>query len=207
MTKHCATREIFSGTRALPVSNVRSVECDATIVEIIPALRAFARTFCRNPTDADDLVQDTLMKGLANIDKFETGTRMKSWLFTIMRNTFYTKIKAYVREAPGGEACISDRPAVEAPQEWSIRSREVRDAIDRLPRHQQEVLVLVGVLGTSYEDTASICNCTVGTIKSRLNRARIQVLEYLGEATSGTLVESPDNFTSKKFSADQQRRS
>ena len=75
----------------------------ADIVRLIPALRAFARTFCRNPSDADDLVQETLMKALANLDKFEPGTKLKSWLFTIMRNTFYTRAKVLGREAPGIE--------------------------------------------------------------------------------------------------------
>ncbi|MDI6837313.1 MAG: sigma factor, partial [Rhizobiaceae bacterium] len=61
------------------------------IVDLIPALRAFARSLCRQPDEADDLVQETLMKALGNLDKFERGTRLKSWLFTIMRNTFLTR--------------------------------------------------------------------------------------------------------------------
>ncbi len=79
------------------------------VVDLIPALRAFARTFCPDPSDADDLVQETLTKALANMDKYQAGTRMKSWMFTIMRNTFYTRIKTYVREAPGAAACVSER--------------------------------------------------------------------------------------------------
>ncbi|MBZ9677604.1 sigma-70 family RNA polymerase sigma factor [Mesorhizobium sp. ES1-1] len=160
-----------------------------SIVDLIPALRAFARTFCRVPDDADDLVQETLTKGLANLDKFEAGTRMKSWLFTIMRNTHYTRIKAAVREAPGLLDCASSRPVTEAPQDWSIQSKEVHQAIQKLPEHQREVLMLIGVLGVSYEETADICGCAVGTVKSRLNRARAGVLEVLGETSSQALVE------------------
>ena len=166
----------------------------AEIIELIPALRAFARTFCRNPDDADDLVQETLTKGIANIDKFEPGTRMKSWLFTIMRNTFYTRIKVAVREAPGLGDCVSSQVTSEASQEWTAQAREVRAAIEQLPEHQREVLVLIGVLGMSYEETAEICGCAVGTIKSRLNRARTGILEYLGESTSGALVQRRTGF-------------
>lgn len=162
---------------------------DASIVELLPALRAFARTFYRDPNDADDLVQDTLVKALRSFESFEPGTRLKSWMFTIMRNTFYTRIKVYSREAPGVADCVADRPAVAPSQEWSIRSREVRDAINRLPPHHREVLMLIGVLGVSYEETAEICGCAMGTVKSRLNRARLHILEELGEPSAATLVE------------------
>ena len=171
-------------------STMRSGSEGDCIVDLIPALRAFARTFCRVPDDADDLVQETLTKGLANLDKFEPGTRMKSWLFTIMRNTYYTRIKAATREAPGLLDCASTRLTVEPSQEWSIQSREVHTAIQKLPHHQREVLMLIGVLGVSYEETAEICGCAVGTVKSRLNRARAGVLEFLGETTPHSLIET-----------------
>ena len=86
------------------------------IVHLIPALRAFARTFYREPTHADDLVQETLTRALANIHQFRPGTSMKSWLFTIMRNAFYTKIKIDTREAPGAADCVSLRPAADPTQ-------------------------------------------------------------------------------------------
>jgi RNA polymerase sigma-70 factor (ECF subfamily) len=167
---------------------------DLPILELIPALRAFARTFYRDLSDADDLVQETLAKALANIDDFEPGTRLKSWLFTIMRNTFYTKIRLYAREAPAAADCASEQPATDATQEWSIRGEEVRHAINRLPPHHREVLVLIGVLGVSYGEAASICDCAIGTIKSRLNRARAGILEILGEESPGSLVESSGHF-------------
>ncbi len=154
---------------------------DAEIVRLIPALRAFARTFYRDPADADDLVQETLTKGLAKIHQFRPGTSMKSWLFTIMRNTFYTKIKIETREAPGAADCVSSRGAVDATQEWSARGRDIASAIEKLPDQQREVLVLVCVVGISYEEAAQICGCAMGTIKSRLNRARLRLLSELGE--------------------------
>lgn len=184
----------------------QNAESAASIVEIIPALRAFARTFCRNPTDADDLVQETLTKALANIDKYEPGTRLKSWLFTIMRNSFYTRAKKAAREAPGAADCVSDRPSMEATQEWSLRGAEVQEAINRLPPHQREVLVMIGVVGMSYEEAAEICGCAVGTIKSRLNRARLGILEDLGESSPQSLVESSGIQTEDGFEADRVRR-
>jgi len=162
---------------------------ETSIVELIPALRAFARTFCRDVSDADDLVQETLTKGLANLDKFESGTRMKSWLFTIMRNSFYTRAKSSMREAPGLADCASGRPVTEATQEWSVRSREVHDAINRLPPAKREVIMLIGVLGVSYEEAAEVCHCSIGTVKSRLNRARASILQLLGEDSPEALVE------------------
>ncbi len=176
---------------------------DASIVDLIPALRAFARTFYRQPSDADDLVQETLLKALKSFDSFQPHTRLKSWMFTIMRNTFYTRAKVYAREAPGAMDCVDSRPAVEASQEWSLRSREVRDAIERLPHHHREVLVLIGVLGVSYEETAEICGCAIGTIKSRLNRARQRILDELGEATPNTVVEHDTTFLGTEFEADR----
>ncbi|WP_173932213.1 sigma-70 family RNA polymerase sigma factor [Chelativorans sp. Marseille-P2723] len=159
------------------------------IVDLIPALRAFARTFYRDASDADDLVQETLTKGLSHLHQFEAGTSMKSWLFTIMRNTFYTKIKVAKREAPGSADCVSARPVVNATQEWSARGLEIHNAIQRLPEQQREVMMLIGVLGMSYEEAATICNCAIGTIKSRLNRARLRLLAELGEQSGVSAVE------------------
>lgn len=190
---------VVSGSTALSYGVERNAVDANAVVEIIPALRAFARTFCRDPSDADDLVQETLMKAIANLDKFESGTRLKSWLFTIMRNTFYTRIKIAVREAPGAADCISSQPSVEASQEWTIRGREVRDAINSLPPTHREVLILIGMLGMSYEETAAICGCAMGTVKSRLNRARASVLLMLGESSPETLVESAGRFADAQF--------
>lgn len=163
------------------------------IVELIPALRAFARTFCKDANDADDLVQETLTKALSNIHQYRPGTKMKSWLFTIMRNTFYTRVKIGKREAPGAADCASTRPGVDPTQEWSMRGREVHAAILRLPEPQREVLVLIGVLGMSYGDTAVICHCAIGTVKSRLNRARQNLLVQIGEASGLSSVERTEN--------------
>jgi RNA polymerase sigma factor (sigma-70 family) len=153
------------------------------VVQLIPALRAFARTFYRDINDADDLVQITLVRALGSLHQFKPGTSLKSWLFTIMRNAFYTKVKVDTREAPGKADCASLHPATDATQEWSARGKEIAAAIGRLPEQQREVIMLIGVLGVSYEEAAEICHCAIGTIKSRLNRARARLLEELGENT------------------------
>ncbi|MEO3997266.1 sigma-70 family RNA polymerase sigma factor [Mesorhizobium sp. CAU 1732] len=174
-------------------SRRRSPERDE-IVELIPALRAFARTFYRDTTDADDLVQETLTRALGAIHQFNAGTSMKSWLFTIMRNTFYTKVKVSNREAPGSADCVSGRLSTDATQEWSARGREVATAIQRLPAEQREVIMLIGVLGVSYEEAVDICGCAMGTIKSRLNRARTRLLKELDEASASSSVEKLETF-------------
>jgi RNA polymerase sigma-70 factor (ECF subfamily) len=170
-------------------SHVEAKQSESEIVALIPAMRAFARTFYRDRSDADDLVQETLMKGLSKIHLFTPGTSMKSWLFTIMRNTFYTRIKRERRETPGAANCVSLRPAVDATQDWSARGVEIYEALQKLPEAQREVLVLIGVFGISYEEAAHICNCAVGTIKSRLNRARLALLNALGEESARSSVE------------------
>jgi RNA polymerase sigma factor (sigma-70 family) len=162
------------------------------IVEMLPALRAFARTFHRDRDEADDLVQETLTKGLANLHQFQPGTSMKSWLFTIMRNTFYTRVKRSQRETPGAAECVSGRPAGNQTQEWSTRGREIAEAIQRLPLEQREILLLVGVLGQSYEEAAEICGCAMGTVKSRLNRARLRLLREMGEETVASALASSE---------------
>ncbi|MGY6706217.1 sigma-70 family RNA polymerase sigma factor [Roseinatronobacter sp.] len=153
------------------------------IVCLIPALRAFARTFYTNTSDADDLVQETLTKALNKIHQFKPGTKLKSWLFTIMRNTYCTRFKIATREPPGTQDCVAGQVGSPPSQEWSIRKRELWEAIHRLPRAQREVIVMIGVLGMSYKETADICMCEIGTVKSRLNRARLQLLDDLGEQT------------------------
>lgn len=166
------------------------------VVELIPALRAFARTFCPHPNDADDLVQETLMRAIASFDQFTEGTRLKSWLFTIMRNTFSTKYRKGERETVGVPPNVLESLVTQPHQEWGVRSREVYGALMRLPESYREVLVLVVVLGESYEDTAALCGCAVGTVKSRMNRARQRLREELGEA----LPSSPSGASPKQVS-------
>ncbi|MEW5422512.1 sigma-70 family RNA polymerase sigma factor [Amorphus sp. 3PC139-8] len=159
------------------------------LIALVPALRAFARALCRNDHDPDDLTQDTILRALANREKFQPGTNMKSWLFTIMKNLFYSGIKIRGREKPGAEDCVSSSPSVASTQDWSLQGCEVRDCIDKLPSEQREILILIGIQGFSYEEAASFRGCAVGTVKSRLNRARHQVLANLEMKTVSELLQ------------------
>lgn len=150
-----------------------------SVVAMIPALRAFAWSLCHNGSDADDLVQDTLIKAWANRDKFEPGTNLRAWLFTILRNTYYTSLsrrRREVRDEDGDYARLLKSPPS---QDWSITIHDLQAALAQLPPEHREALVLVGAAGLSYEEAAEICGCALGTIKSRVNRARIKLMRVM----------------------------
>jgi RNA polymerase sigma-70 factor (ECF subfamily) len=149
------------------------------VVAFIPALRAFAWSLCRNGSDADDLVQDTLIKAWSNRDKFEPGTNLRAWLFTILRNTYYTQLvrrRREVRDEAGEYAQTLTTPPT---QPWSMTMRSLQAALQALPDEHREALILVGAAGLSYEEAAEICGCALGTIKSRVNRARARLLKLM----------------------------
>lgn len=145
------------------------------LVAMIPALRAFARRFYNQKEDAEDLVQETLVKAIANRSKYAPYAPLKSWLFTIMRNTFCTRIRMQTREAPGLADCVSQDLVIEASQHDALEAHEVRLAIETLPDKYKRVLALVVFEGKSYERTAALCACSIGTVKSRLHRARYKL--------------------------------
>lgn len=149
------------------------------LLELLPNLRAYARALTRDRSDADDLVQETLTKALRYHDRFAAGTQLRAWLFTILRNTHFTAIKKVAREAPGAADCVSGQLTVEPVHDTVIAHKETLAAIERLPGQYREMLILVVMLGESYEDAAAICNCAIGTVKSRVNRARRLVMEDL----------------------------
>ena len=151
------------------------------LVANLPALQAFSRSFVRTKYDADDLVQETISRALANQHLFRRGTRLKSWLFTIMRNIFYNDVYRAKRERPGTDHCVADRRSIDAPQEWAVRLREVEVAMQSVPVEFLHALTLVSQ-GESCEDAADMCDCAVGTIKSRASRARRLILAEMGEA-------------------------
>lgn len=157
----------------------KSVSLDA--VDLIPSLRAYAWVLTRSRQDVDDLVQETLTKAIANAHRFRAGTNLRAWLITIMRNTFLNQVTKRSRERTGAEDCASHMVSVPGTQEWKVRGNEIVDAIMALPRYYREVLILVVVMGESYQSAAEICGITMGTVKSRVNRARSLVLERLGE--------------------------
>jgi RNA polymerase sigma-70 factor (ECF subfamily) len=149
------------------------------VVALIPALRAFAWSLSHNGSDADDLVQDTLIKAWANREKFQPGTNLRAWLFTILRNTYYThavRRRREVRDETGEYAASLHAPAT---QDWGMNMLDLWSALQRLPAEHREALILVGAAGLSYEEAAEICGCALGTIKSRVNRARARLLKIM----------------------------
>lgn len=150
------------------------------LVSCLPALNAFSRRFVRSDNDADDLVQETVSRALANKHLFHRGTRLKSWLFTIMRNIFLNELHKTRREAPGSEECVADRRSIEPAQEWSVRLHEVETAIRSLQPDFASAL-MSAFAGESCDEAARRADCAVGTIKSRTSRARQMVLVALGE--------------------------
>ena len=162
------------------------------VVGLIPALRAFAWSLSHNGSDADDLVQDTLIKAWTNREKFEPGTNLRAWLFTILRNTYYTAVlrrRREVRDELGEYAGALKTPPT---QDWSVAIHALRDALQKLPDEHREALILVGAAGLSYEEAAEICGCALGTIKSRVNRARARLLKIMhaDEATDVMALET-----------------
>ena len=144
----------------------------ADLIALIPHMRAFARTMTGNPAQADDLAQDALAKAWQCRDSFQMGTNMKAWTFMILRNQFYSDMRRAWRsvqldqEAAERTLLASDDPS--APLELN----ELRMALASLPVDQREAVILVGAGGLSYEEAAEICDCAVGTVKSRVSRAR-----------------------------------
>jgi RNA polymerase sigma-70 factor, ECF subfamily len=144
-----------------------------------PHLRAFAISLTNNVDRADDLIQETLMRAIANIARFQPGTNMQAWLFTILRNLFhseYRKRRREVEDADGGYAATL-RTAPD--QQAHLDFEDLRAALAKLPPDQREALLLVGAQGFSYEDAAGICGCAIGTVKSRVNRARKRLAELM----------------------------
>lgn len=163
----------------MPGSSVADRSWRDLVVEQIPPLRAFAWSLCRNASDADDLVQDTLIKAWSNREKFEAGTNLRAWLFTILRNTYYTIVVRRRREVADEDgkhaATLSSAPT----QDWSVAMRSLETALRKLPDEHREALILVGAAGLSYEEAAEICGCALGTIKSRVNRARQRLMQLM----------------------------
>ncbi len=157
------------------------------LVKEIPNLRAFAASLSGSMQTADDLVQDTLLKAWGHADKFAEGTNIRAWLFTILRNTYYSMYRRRGREVQDTDGIYSSKVAVQGNQEGAIDLADFRIALAKLPEEQREVLIMVGATGLSYEEAAEICNVAVGTIKSRVNRARSRLADLLGITGPGDL--------------------
>jgi RNA polymerase sigma-70 factor (ECF subfamily) len=153
----------------------------------VPSLRAFAISLSGNVDRADDLVQETLLRAMANIDSFQPGTNMSAWLFTILRNLFRSEYRKRRREVEDADGSYADTLKSQPEQHGRVEFEEFRAALAKLPPDQREALLLVGASGFSYEEAAAICECAVGTIKSRVNRARTRLAVLLA-------IDSADDF-------------
>ncbi len=161
-----------------------SPQLKSDLLAAIPNLRAFAVSLSGNPDRADDLVQETLVKAWSNLGSFVEGTNMPAWLFTILRNIYYSEYRKRRREVADSEGTIAARLATAPAQNGHMDFLDFREALQKLPADQREALVLIGASGMSYEEAAGICNCAVGTMKSRVNRARNRLIELLSIGSS-----------------------
>ena len=145
----------------------------------IPSLRAFAVSLAQNADKADDLVQETLVKAWDKQASFQPGTNLKAWLFTILRNEFYSQMRKRGREVQDSDGIMTARLATHPSQHGMLDLEDFRAALELLPEDQREAIILIGASGFSYEEAAQICGCAVGTIKSRVSRARTRLQEIL----------------------------
>lgn len=157
------------------------------ILATLPRLRAFAISLSGKIDRADDLVQETLVRALTNIDSFQPGTNLQAWLFTILSNHFRSEYRKRRREVEDVDGKFSEKLKTAPEQHSHLQFQEFREALTELSDDQREALILVGASGFSYEEAAQICGCAVGTIKSRVNRARARLEEILS-------VEGADDF-------------
>src|SRR6201994_1513770 len=157
------------------------------ILASVPSLRAFAISLSGNVDRADDLVQETLLRALANIHSFEPGTNMPALLFTILRNLFRSEYRKRRREVEDADGSYAETLKTHPEQTSHVEFKEFSQALLKLPDDQREALILIGASGFSYEEAAEICGCAVGTIKSRVNRARTRLANLLH-------IENPNDF-------------
>src|SRR5690554_4442010 len=164
------------------------------LVNHLPALRAFALSLTRESASADDLVQDTIVKAWTNIDKFQPGTNLRAWLFTILRNTFYSARRKTRREVSDTDGIHAARLATRPEHDGRLAMNDFKVAFAQLPDEQREALILVGGSGFSYEEAAQMTGVAVGTVKSRANRGRRKLAELM-QMAEGEDLDMTDSAT------------
>ena len=161
------------------------------LLAAIPSLRGFAMSLSGNIDRADDLVQETLVKAWSNLGSFTEGTNMSAWLFTILRNLFYSEYRKRRREVADADGQIAGKLASIPSQNAHMDFLDFQEALQQLSPDQREALILVGASGMSYEEAAEICGCAVGTMKSRVNRARNRLAQLLSVSAEGEFGPEP----------------
>ncbi|MEM8726298.1 MAG: sigma-70 family RNA polymerase sigma factor [Pseudomonadota bacterium] len=159
----------------------QKAEFKRELTEVVPHLRAFARGLCGRPDMADDLVQETMLKAWAAQDRFEPGTSMRAWTFVILRNAYLTDMRRNRFRGEYDEGVAERILTAPAGQEEPLHLSDMHRALLTLPPERREALLLVGAGGFSYEEAAEICGCAVGTIKSRVGRARATLNSMLAD--------------------------
>jgi RNA polymerase sigma-70 factor, ECF subfamily len=167
----------------MQVMNIDPADRDAMLTAI-PGLRAFAISLCRNADQADDLVQETLLRGCANISSFHPGSNMAAWLVTILRNQFYSECRKRRRSLETQDERVEDLTE-QGVQFSRIEYVELRNSLAKLRPEEREALILIAASGYSYLEVARICGCALGTVKSRVHRGRARLAELLS-------IEVPD---------------
>lgn len=174
------TQAAPAGSNSGPPSQGVDPEMRGLLLGAIPALRAFAFSLTYDIDRSDDLVQDTLVRAWINAASFRRGTNLTAWLFTILRNLFYSEQRKRKREVEDADGVHAGRLTALPEQEVRMEMAQFQSALNRLPAAQREALVLVGAQSFTYEEAAAICGVAVGTIKSRVSRARLRLIEVLG---------------------------
>ena len=164
------------------------------LAKLLPELRVFAISLTRNRATADDMMQDTALKAWTNMDKFEVGTNMRAWLFSILRNTYFSSRRKLKREVADVDNAYSDSLSVKPEHDGKLQMRDFKAAFDQLADEHREALLIVGASGFSYEDAAAICGVAPGTMKSRVNRARARLKDLL-QLNEGEVLELTDPAT------------
>jgi RNA polymerase sigma-70 factor (ECF subfamily) len=166
---------------ALTVVDGPSWNVQSAVLECIPGLHAFATSLTRDRHQADDLVQASIIRALGAAGQFAPGTNFKAWIFTILRNLNCSERRKRPTRFSSLDELAADEPSVPAPQEASLEFCDFRRAFWQLGAGQREGLLLVGVSGLSYEVAATVCHCSVGTMKSRVSRARRDLKQLLAD--------------------------
>ena len=170
-----------------PAFDRMSAELQSALLDVLPHLRAFARSLTRNRDQADDLVNDAIVRAISASQQFTPGTNFKAWIFTILRNLFYNEGRKRHSKFTSIDDLTVNEPSIGASQEASLEFCDFRRAFWQLNADQREVLILVGASGLSYEEAAAVCGCRVGTIKSRVSRARSDLKRMLDDGTLATI--------------------
>ena len=162
-------------------SNETANVSEAELLACVPDLRAFALFLSRNRDRADDLVQDTIVRALTAAHQFRAGTNLKAWLFTILRNHYYSELRSNCMKPQSLDDPMTPQPGVPPDQLANLEFGDFRRAFWQLQDDWREALILVAAGGLSYEDAAQVCDCAIGTVKSRISRARGALQQLLND--------------------------